>query len=276
MINVEPGSEPGTLIFNNLITPRSCRRLALLASAWQRIDWLKASAHLVALNGSLVQSGYTMGFIEDPEVTMPSDPKDTIPFLTALRSTTVRQNWVESTAGVQVGLADKPEMYTVLGTDVRRFSPGRIVVAVAGDVKENCTFQLMLRYTVRLYVPFAAPVAVLGGASGFQCNRGAYKETSALAISGLTPGIVPFDVNFVTARDYVTFSINDKDRVRYIPAGTTARLTIEQGPEGWHVRLVVPGELPNASYLWWRPTGDNDIIPMVFISADAEASGSTY
>lgn len=155
LINVAAGSTPGQLIYNALITPSSCRRLALLAGAWQRIDWRQVSVHLVALNGSVVQSGYTMGFIEDPEIIPQISASGVIGFLTALRSTTVRQNWVESSSGVQVAMPDKPEMYTQLGSDVRRYSPGRLMVAVAGDVAQQATFQLMLRYKVRLYVPLA-------------------------------------------------------------------------------------------------------------------------
>lgn len=157
IINVSAGSTPGQIIYNELITPLTARRLGILSSAWQRIDWKQVSLHLVALNGSLVQSGYTMGFVEDPELAIPTASSEIIPFLTALRATTVRQNWVESTSGVQVSTNDKPEMYTQPGSDIRRYSPGRLIIAVAGDVTTPATFQLMLRYSVRLYVNLALP-----------------------------------------------------------------------------------------------------------------------
>jgi len=155
IINVASGSTVGQVVYNQRITPQSALRLGILSGAWQRIDWKRASLHLVALNGSTVQSGYTMGWLEDPEVTVPTAASEIIPFLTALRSTTVRQNWVESEAGMMVATPDKPEMYTQLGSDIRRYSPGRLVVAVAGDVDTAATFQLMLKYHVRLYVPLA-------------------------------------------------------------------------------------------------------------------------
>jgi hypothetical protein len=155
VINVGTGSTAGQIIYNELITPLSALRLGILSGAWQRIDWKQASLHLVALNGSVVQSGYTMGWLEDPEIVVPTAPSAVIPFLTALRSTTVRQAWVESESGVQVAAPDKPEMYTQPGSDIRRYSPGRLVIAVAGDVAQQATFQLMLKYAVRLYVPLA-------------------------------------------------------------------------------------------------------------------------
>lgn len=145
----------GQVIYNVLVGPQSVARLRIMSGAFQRIDWKKASIRLVALNGSVVTSGYTMGFVEDPELQVPSTPSAVLPFLTALRKTTVRQAWVESESGLQVSVSDKPEMYTQLGSDVRRFSPGRIVIATTGNVGTNTTFMVMLRYKVRLFVPLA-------------------------------------------------------------------------------------------------------------------------
>lgn len=147
-------SRVGQVVYNQNITPQSVLRLRIMAGAFQRIDWKRASVHLVALNGSVVTSGYTMGFIEDPAVKVPSIESAVIPFLTTLRRTTVRQAWVESESGVQVAIADKPEMYTQPDVDIRRLSPGRVVVATTGDVgSAPTTFMIMLKYHVRLFVP---------------------------------------------------------------------------------------------------------------------------
>lgn len=147
-------SRVGQIIFDQLVTPQSVLRLRIMAGAFQRIDWKRASIHLVALNGSVVTSGYTMGFVEDPELKIPSVESAVIPFLTALRKTTVRQAWVESESGVQVALNDKPEMFTQPGSDIRRLSPGRVVIATTGDVgTAPTTFMVLLKYQVRLYVP---------------------------------------------------------------------------------------------------------------------------
>ena len=150
----------GTIVFNQLITPESCARLNGLANLWQRIQWKRLHLRLVALNGSVVTSGYTMGFLEDPEIVVPPSGSGVIPFLTAMRSTTVRQNWVESTSGNILTVNELPEMYTQPGQDIRRYSPGRLVVAVSGDVGTNpVTFQVMMQYTVCLKLPFVAASA---------------------------------------------------------------------------------------------------------------------
>lgn len=203
VINVTAGSSAGQVIFDELITPSSTRRLGALSACWQRIDWKRASLNLVTLNGSTVASGYTMGWLEDPECPVPTDSKDIIPFLTALRSTTVRQNWVQSESGCQVSTSDKPEMYTQRGSDIRRFSPGRLIIAVAGDVASPATFQLMLKYNVRLYVPFAgAASSVDPGTPG---QRGVWPAANNVTVStaNLTyPGIgnsLPPNVEITTS-----------------------------------------------------------------------------
>jgi len=153
LVTVNPGSTPGQIVFNQQIGPNSTARLSRLADLWQRIDWDRTTLNIVALNGSLVTSGYNVGFIEDPELTIPDTPSEVIPFLTALRSTSVRQNWVQSESGQTVSLSRLPEMYTTLGSDVRRYFIGRLVMAITGDVTSTASFQIMLRYTVNLYVP---------------------------------------------------------------------------------------------------------------------------
>nr|ASM94001.1 putative capsid [Caledonia beadlet anemone tombus-like virus 1] len=203
IINVPAGSTPGQIIYNQRITPLTVRRLGILSGAWQRIDWKQASLHLVALNGSLVQSGYTMGWVEDPELSIPVNSSDIIPFLTALRSTTVRQAWVESESGVQVATQDKPEMYTQPGSDVRRYSPGRLVVAVAGDVATAATFQLMLRYNVRLYVPLALTASANPETDGYTAITptapNATLSTSSITYPGIGSNVRPDSVVVTTA-----------------------------------------------------------------------------
>jgi len=44
-------------------------------------------------------------------------------------------------------------MYTFLGSDPRRYYIGRLVMAVTGEVTTTASFQVMLRYSVNLYVP---------------------------------------------------------------------------------------------------------------------------
>jgi len=148
------GTDPGEILYNRLISPSMVRRLGVLASAFQRIKWHECKIRVVPLNGSTTTAGYTAGVIEDPELMVPSSRKETLAFLTALRATIVRQAWVEDKTGMQVPVADRPEMFTQTGSDVRRYSPGRFVMAAGGNII-NGTFQVLLKYDVTLSVPMA-------------------------------------------------------------------------------------------------------------------------
>lgn len=152
-VRVAPGSTAGQVVFNEQIGPSSCARLSALSNLWQRIDWDRTTLNIVALNGSVVTAGYNVGFIEDPTLNIPSVPSLVIPFLTSLRGTSVRQNWVQSESGQTVSLSRLPEMYTSLHLDPRRFYIGRLIMAVTGDVTTEASFQILLRYSVKLYVP---------------------------------------------------------------------------------------------------------------------------
>lgn len=148
------GTEMGDVIYNSLVTPVSAVRLALLSKAYQRIQWHRCEIKIVPLNGSTTTSGYTAGFVEDPDAAVPRGKIDLIQYLTALRSSVVRQSWVAEATGKLVAPSNLPEMYTQQGSDIRRWSPGRIVIAAGGPIS-NGTFQLMLSYKVTLSVPVA-------------------------------------------------------------------------------------------------------------------------
>lgn len=154
IVSTVNATEVGEILYNRLISPQMVRRLSVLASAFQRIQWHECKLRVVPLNGSTTTAGYTAGVVEDPELVVPTTRSEVIPFLTALRATVVRQAWVEDKAGMQVPVAHRPEMFTQSGTDVRRFSPGRFVMAAGGNIT-NGTFQILLKYDVTLSVPAA-------------------------------------------------------------------------------------------------------------------------
>nr|UHS72113.1 MAG: putative capsid protein [Tombusviridae sp.] len=230
LINVN-NTTPGQIVLNTLIDPQSTLRLRIMSGAFQRIDWKKASIHLVALNGSVVTSGYTMGFVEDPEVLIPTIPSAVIPFLTALRKTTVRQAWVESEAGVQVSLADKPEMFTQPGSDIRRHSPGRVVIAATGDVgTAPTTFMVMLKYQVRLFVPaglenIANEIGLLNAYSNVVVG------TNSLSSSPWSSGTVLQGQSFRLLSDMLCLVAgNEPERnLRVVSTGTLVTLGLNAG-----------------------------------------------
>lgn len=190
VVNVAPDSSAGQIVYNSQIGPNSCARLSKLSDLWQRIDWDHTVLNIVALNGSVTGAGYNVGFLEDPEFTVPTDASTILPFLTSLRGTSVRQNWVQSETGQSVTLSKLPEMYTTLGADIRRYYIGRLVMALTGDVgPAGASFQILLRYRVKLYVPCVTLVQPLTGSRPF---------TGTQTLVGPTQTAVP-SVQFVSS-----------------------------------------------------------------------------
>lgn len=146
-------SQLGEKIFDKLITSKVVSRLSKASDLFQRVIWRKAEIHIVPLNGSTTTAGYTAGFVEDPEIVLPTG-KALLRQLTSMRSTVVRQAWVAEQAGKLVAPNNLPEMYTQQGSDLRRFAIGRVVIAAGGNIT-NAVFQVMLKYVVDMFVPIA-------------------------------------------------------------------------------------------------------------------------
>lgn len=217
IITVPPNTSTGTLLYNQRISPVSVPRLGYLSQAWQRIDWNTVHLHLVALNGSTITSGYTMGFTEDPNVEPPVNSSEVIGFLTALRGSTVRQAWVESTAGQTVNVRILPEMYTTLGSDERRYYIGRLMIAASGNITEGATFQLMMRYRVKLFVPKVPTIAPVPE-TGYVLDRvlkadGDVAGTNVPSISCASriPAVGFYQLGEAHPQSYFTIIVNDDD-----------------------------------------------------------------
>lgn len=284
LVTVTAGSTPGQVVFNQQIGPNSTARLSRLADLWQRIDWDKTTLNIVALNGSLVTSGYNVGFIEDPELVVPTASSEVIPFLTALRSTSVRQNWVQSESGQTVSLSRLPEMYTTIGSDVRRYYIGRLVMAVTGDVTSTASFQIMLRYTVNLYVPrvvlagpgpgpvqtYTLPNAVLGALNEPDSNDpfvqnlnpppavGRYvlpdgqRRAIYVTTVGDDPGIA--DVIFIRGFEVTSTVLPWSSGTKYIPDSDPTTSVVWPGTATSTGPVIGPTEVP-----CWCPVSANQL-----------------
>jgi len=221
-------SEPGEVLLDQLISPMMTLRLRLLSRAFQRILWHKCELLIIPLNGSTTNSGYTAGVVEDPEAFVPTSGKNLIQYLTALRGTVVRQAWVQDHTGFQVPVANRPEMFTQQGSDVRRYSPGRFVIAAGGNIT-NATFQILLKYDVSLMVPITTidadnetPVMRADGNNNSTYSRNSvnFPQTSGnLTNLGQTISLAT-DMLVTTATGEVTASDGAGSALAIIRAGT--------------------------------------------------------
>jgi hypothetical protein len=164
-VTLNPTSPAGTIIFNTLLLANLCPRLNIISQAWQRWKINKLSFKIVTLNGSTVQSGYTLAFIDDPSYPIGTNPSDIVN-LTAFKGSCVRQNWVESSVLRVTKNGDNPPLFvnSSTGSDPRLFSPGRVVCMLNGPpaVGEGnaATWALMLEYDVSFFVPGVTPLGV--------------------------------------------------------------------------------------------------------------------
>lgn len=147
----------GDKVYNKQISHETVKRLQIASRMFQHVKWHKCQFKVVALNGTKVSNGYTAAFIEDPELEVPVSSADTIAFLTTLRGTEINQNWCQSVVG-QVAGPSLPKMYTQIGSDLRRFFIGRMIIAANGPPgDEPVVFQLMMSYDVEFMIPCIRP-----------------------------------------------------------------------------------------------------------------------
>lgn len=194
-------SQEGEVIFNRLVTPKVVARLSTVSDVYQRIKWNKAEINIVPLNGSTTTSGYTAGYVEDPEIPIPTG-KAVIRFLTAMRSTVVRQAWVADCAGKLVAPSNLPEMYTQVGSDIRRWAIGRVVIAAGGNIV-NGSFQVMLKYDVEMFVPISVnpdfPLSDFFTAP--QLTNNAERQAGGLRLPQTNGTYVPYNADVVISGD---------------------------------------------------------------------------
>lgn len=162
-ITLTGNEAPGKILFNQIITTALCVRLAAQAKCWQRYTVNKLKGTVVTLNGSLVQSGYTMAYIDDPSYPIRTDSKGIVN-LTAFKGSTVRQNWVSSSVSSTTKNGDRPPLFVQEGADPRLHSPGRLVLQLNGTPSADnvhVTWAIMLEYDITFHSPGVVQDAVL-------------------------------------------------------------------------------------------------------------------
>lgn len=132
----------GTVVASELITPGSFRRLARVASAYQRIHYTRLRFRVVPQLPTTSGGGYVAGFVRDPA--------DEVPDVSSLLSQTgaVATKWWQSCDVLT--LPDSRLYYTSEGSELREFSPGRFMVISNGTCTANGSVVVYADWDVRL------------------------------------------------------------------------------------------------------------------------------
>nr|QIJ56912.1 hypothetical protein [Scaphoideus titanus sobemo-like virus 1] len=132
----------GSIVLDFLVVPSGFKRLARIASAFQKVQYLQLEFSVEPQINAVTAGGYVVGFV--------SDPDDQIVNLDQLTSTrgSVTTKWWQS-ARVVPKLTNRT-YFTSMGSELREFSPGRFVLMVDGQASQTGNLTVFCRWSVRL------------------------------------------------------------------------------------------------------------------------------
>lgn len=137
-----------SLLLDLLIQPQALPTLWKVASAFQRIRWVKLEFELVPQVSTSTSGGLIMAPLVDPNEILPST--ELVQFLTSQKGSKA----FKAFESASVSLHCKNEwLYTAGGTNERFKSPGRLVVASDSRINASAGATLTCHWTVELKMP---------------------------------------------------------------------------------------------------------------------------
>ena len=137
-LTVPASTAAGALILDTAITPSLGPRLKTLASAWQRIRYLRMRFQVNATGSSLVGGSYVAAFVPDPADKPPLTNADS--WIMAHEGATQSSWWVSVDV---VGPCPPQTLYTNFEqSEPRLSSPGRFVIACINPPSADTTLSL--------------------------------------------------------------------------------------------------------------------------------------
>jgi hypothetical protein len=148
-LTVPSRTTAGSLILDTAITPSLGPRLSTLASAWQRIRYLRMRFQVNATGSSLVGGSYVAAFIPDPTDKPPLTNADS--WVMAHEGATQSSWWVSVDV---VGPCPPQTLYTSFEqSEPRLSSPGRFVIACINPPSADTTLSLNWDWRVAFSQP---------------------------------------------------------------------------------------------------------------------------
>lgn len=148
-IDLPKGTPKGSIIFDQVITPAIAVRLRQQAALYQKIRYRSLKFEIQTQVPTTTAGGYVCAYLHDPNMQVGSGE-------VALRNLTAVQGTQTSKMWQSVVMNVKPtdmQYYTQSGSDVRLFSPGRLVILSDGVPNEDVKITVLFHWTVELYKP---------------------------------------------------------------------------------------------------------------------------
>lgn len=150
LFKIENITQPfGTNLFGELVVPGLFRRLARVASTFQKIRYNRLTLRIVPQVSTTTSGGYICAFIADP-ADVPPVGADLVDHLISQKSSVANKWWQNATVSVPLGGS---WYYTSRGVDVREYSPGSIVVASTGQSSQLGSLIVYAEWDVSLSIP---------------------------------------------------------------------------------------------------------------------------
>lgn len=145
-----PANTPrGTVIYDQIITPAIASRLRQQAALYQMINYTNLRFEIQTQTATSNAGGYIAAFLHDPMMDVGSG-ESALRALTAVQGTQTSKFWQSISMSAR---ANKHEYYTLSGSDVRLFSPGRFVVLSDGSPTTDVEITILFHWTVSLRKP---------------------------------------------------------------------------------------------------------------------------
>nr|ABB71128.1 capsid precursor protein [Wuhan nodavirus] len=148
-VTLPANTAKGTVIYDQIITPAIGRRLRQQAALFQKIKNNSLRFEVQTQTPTTNGGGYVVAFLHDPSMDV-GQGENALKALTAVQGTQTSKFWQSVNMNVQT---TKQQDFTLNGSDVRLFSPGRFVVLTDGAPTEPVSITILFHWTVELSRP---------------------------------------------------------------------------------------------------------------------------
>lgn len=151
-INIDPNVAPGTVLASITITPDMTQRLERTCSRFQRVVWLQQTFRVDPGFPSTTGGHFAVAYVRDPEDQAPaaSSPLEIMSWVAAQRISAQGKWWQPITLTVP---ANGDKLYTSQGSDLRLYSPGKLVIICIGTPAQAGSVSVWFDWHVSLAEP---------------------------------------------------------------------------------------------------------------------------